>query len=111
MAAGHIIGSKCLDASSSANHFWSAVPADLSAGLNSFVSFPSLELGVWYIKTFQDGVLLSSYAAPALNLASCDTATQYDDATLMLVAIMGMWIVAFCARALYRFFRTPNDGT
>lgn len=111
MPSGHVVGEQCVDVAASADLYWSQVAPGLTAGVPNYLYKPSKGLDGWFLQGFTDGVLVTSVAAPPLNFPLCDAGKKYADLSVLLGAVVGLWVVALCGRMLYRFFTRGSDGS
>lgn len=114
MAAGHIVAGQCVDVAASTDLYFSLIPGNItSAGSLTIEAFYTKLADGWYVKTNQyssTGIPTERFTVPASppSLASCDTSQNFNDMTIYLTAVIGLWVVVTAARKVIDMFRVPH---
>lgn len=102
MAAGHVVGSACVDVATSADAFFSTIAPATTPGLVTYYSQASKESGVWYLKTYANGTLVTTSPLTAPAFASCDTTANFFDGLALGWAVVAAMVAAYAVHLLRR---------
>jgi len=109
MAAGHVVAGQCVDVADSMSVFAGLVhPSAFVQGVDTYSTQVSFLSPDWMLQTYKNGVLHQSTVMIPPVFPACDTSQRFLDTSVVLYAVLGLWIAVYAASKLYRFFRLPH---
>lgn len=102
MAAGHIVGAACVDVAASTDAYFSTITPVTTPGDVTYFSQASKDAGVWYLKTYADGSIVTTSPLIAPAFASCDTTANFFDGLALGWAVVAAMVAAYAVHLLRR---------
>jgi hypothetical protein len=102
MAAGHIVGSVCVDVSASTDAYFGRLEPATTPGLTTYYTTASKELSGWQLRTYNDGVLVQTSALVPPSFPSCQTDQSFKDGAQLGWGVAAAMVVVFVIRRVFR---------
>lgn len=102
MAAGHIVGGRCVDVAASLDAYYGMSLPVHSTGSPAYISTITKSGASWRHDTYQDGALISSVPAPTPTFSTCDTTENFFDGMTLGWGVALVMITVYVIRRPYR---------